>query len=333
MLTHKLSSLALGSLVVLALGVACNSDEDDTDDSPGGSAGKAGASAGTNSRAGSSSTAGSGGSKNPAGGSNGAGTAGKAPAGGEGGASLVTPGGAAGEGGAADAGGAGGIGGDSAGAGGAGGGAEIASCETVRAGLLGPIASVSTGLVEVTSDANAQLVTVVIDASAGGFAAAANNPYIYVSLANKARVDVTDAAADSSTAWDLAFKRDNIRANGGDSGPGNAQVAVLAAADFDATTSAAATGATFGKDSFVDALTCEPVVDATGKPVTSFDGWYQYDAATNGLAPADRVYLVRGANGTSLYKLKLTGYYVDVPTGTGGTVKKSAVYSLKYQAL
>jgi hypothetical protein len=42
---------------------------------------------------------------------------------------------------------------------------------------------------------------------------------------------------------------------------------------------------------------------------------------------------VRAASGTSLYKLKITSYYVDVPDGVGGTVKESAVYGLKYQAL
>ena len=325
MLTNKLGSLGLGSLFIIALGAACSSDENDGGPSPGGAAGKSTSLAGTGNKAGSSSTPGG------AGGSSGAsGGAAGANLGAEGGAETTTPGGAGG----AAAGASGSAGDGNAPEGGVGGsGGEAASCETVRAGLLGPIDTVSTGLVQVTSDANAALVTMVIDASAGGYMAAANNPYIYVSLAAKARVDVSDLQADSSAAWDLALKRDNIRSNGGDSGPGNAQVAALVGADFDTTTATAATDADFAQDSFIDPATCEPSVDAVGKPLTTFDGWYDYNAATNGVAPADRVYLVRGANGTSLYKLKITGYYVDVPDGQGGTVKKSAVFALEYQAL
>jgi hypothetical protein len=325
MLTNKLGSFAVGSFMVVALGVACSSDENDGGASPGGAAGKSSSLAGTGNKAGSSSTpAGAGGA------SGASGAAGGAALGGEAGAETTLPGGAGG----AAAGVGGSAGDENASAAGAGGnGGEAASCDTVRAGLLGPVNTVSTGLVQVTSDANAALVTMVIDASAGGYQVAANNPYIYVNLAAKARVDVSDLQADSSTAWDLALKRDNIRSNGGDSGPGNAQVAALVGADFDTTTAAAATDADFAQDSFIDAATCEPSVDAVGKPLTTFDGWYDYDAATNGVAPADRVYLVRGVNGTSLYKLKITGYYVDVPDGQGGTVKKSAVFTLQYQAL
>lgn len=333
MLANKWGTLALGSFLVLALSVGC-SDDDSSGGSTGGSGGKAGSgNAGSNNTAGSNSQAGKGGSSGQAGS---AGSGGKPlePTAGAGGADDV--GGQAGAtfGGAGGEGPQGGQGGEASAQGGEGGGSDaLASCDSVRAGLLGPIASVSTGLVTVTSAQNAVKVTVVVDASAGGFAAAANNPYIYVSLANKARVDVTDVQADASTAWDIALKRDNIRSNSGDSGPGAAQVAALAAASFDATTAAAATTADFGHDAFIDAATCDTEVDGTGKPVTAFDGWYDYAPATMTLSPADKVFLVRAANGTSLYKLKIDAYYADVSDGQGGTVKKSAVYTLTYQAL
>jgi hypothetical protein len=337
MLTRNLKTLALTSLVVATLGVACSDDTTDDDGNQAGSAGKAGSSAGSGGKAGS---AGSG--KGGSAGSSGAGTAGKASAGtgndalgGEGGEGPHA-GGAGGlpsEGGQAGAddsspGGAGGAGGESGS-----GGDTTASCETVRAGLLGPIASVSTGLVEVLSAPTATLVSVRIDASAGGYAAAANNPYIYVSLAGKAAVAVTDLEADTSLGWDLAFKRDNIRSNGGDSGAGSARIAELAAADFAAVTAADAATADFGADDFIDDLTCATLTDAINKPLTRFDGWYEYAAGSSTLTPVNKVYLVRGANGTSLYKLQLTGYYQDLSDGMGGTVKKSAVYSLQYEAL
>jgi len=207
------------------------------------------------------------------------------------------------------------------------------SCNTVRAELLGPIDAISTGSVEDISAPGATSITLQVDASAGGYMAAANNPYIYVTLAGKSRTEVTDLSADASLDWDIALKRDNLRSNGGDSGPGAAEVAILDGADFDAVTSAAVSTAAFDADSFVNAATCEPITDAIGKPLTRFDGWYEYDGATMKLSPANRVYLIRDAHAATVYKLQIVGYYVDVSNGMGGTVSKSAVYTLRYAAL
>jgi hypothetical protein len=236
--------------------------------------------------------------------------------------------------GGAGAGGAGlgGAGGEGDGAAGEGGG-EAVSCSTVRTELLGPIDTVSTGLIEDISGQAATSSTLRVDASAGGYMAAANNPYIYVKLAGKSRVDVTDFAADTSLDWDIALKRDNLRSNAGDSGSGAAEVAILEGVDFATVTSAAVSTANFGSDAFVNAATCEPITDAIGKPLTRFDGWYAYDGATMKLTPANRVYLVRDAHGATVYKLQIVGYYADVLDGMGGTVSKSAVYTLRYAAL
>jgi hypothetical protein len=218
------------------------------------------------------------------------------------------------------------------GAGGEGGG-EGVSCDTVRAELLGPVDAVSAGLVEDVSEPTATSITLRVDASAGGYMAAANNPYIYVTLAGKSRVDVSDLSADSSLAWDIALKRDNLRGNGGDSGPGAVEVAVLEGADFDAVASEVVTTADFAADTFVDPVTCAPVTDAIGKPLTRFDGWYAYDSGGMTLSPADRVYLIRDAHAATVYKLQIIGYYLDLPNGMGGTVSKSSVYTLRYAAL
>src|SRR5262245_39672281 len=191
---RNLGSWAVGGLAVVALGVACSSDPSNDDEGAGaaGKGGKGGSSAGTSNKAGSTngggggssgkSNAGSGGSEPPA-----AGAAGGEALGGEGGAAPLPLGGAGGE---PEVGGQAGEG--PAAVGGEGGGAidSSISCETVRTTLLGPIASISTGLVEVTSDTAAAVIELRVDASAGGYMAAANNPYIYLSLANKARVDV-----------------------------------------------------------------------------------------------------------------------------------------------
>lgn len=322
---NRLGALACASsILILAMGVAC-SDEGGEGEGSGGRAGSSSAgtaNAGSGGKGGSSGAAGAGGNPvSPAGGNGGdpqGGGAGGGVAAGAGG--EVSPGGQGGAVGAAGA--AGGEGGDSS-----------LSCESVRDGLLAPIDAVSSGLVTVTSEPNAEKIVVVVDASAGGYMAAVMNPYIYVSLAQQARVEVTDLQADASAGWDLALKRDNIRSNGGDSGPGSAGVAELPGADFDTITAAAATTADFRQDTFVDANSCEPITDETNKPITAFSGWYVYAPATMTLTPADKVYLVRGADGTSLYKLRIDDYYTDVESGQGGTVKKSAVFTLTYQAL
>jgi HmuY protein len=318
---NRLGALAWGSgMMVLAMGVACSDDGAEGEGAGGAAGSSAGtANAGASGKAGSSGTGG-----NPTSAEGGAGGDSQAGVGGTaaGTGGEVSPGGGAGEAGEAGAAGVGGQGGDSS-----------VSCEAVRDGLLGPIDSVSTGLVTVTSEPNAAAITVVVDASAGGYMAAATNPYVYVSLANQARVDVTDRQADASVQWDLALKRDSIRSNGGDSGPGSAGVAELPGADFDTVTAAAATTVELEQDTFVEPDACEPITDETNKPITAFSGWYVYAPATMSLTPADKVYLVRGADGASLYKLRIDSYYADVDNGQGGTVKKSAVFTLTYRAL
>lgn len=317
---NRWTSLALSGVLVLGACLACNDGEPEENEAAAGEAGavdKAGSSGGPMTAGGAAAVepGSAGGGIGPEGRAS-ASASGEAAQGGAGGESPFTTGGDGGE----------------TAQGGAG-GAAPASCDAVRSALLGPIDGVAMGLVSVAATTKTGKITVSVDASAGGFMAAASNPYVYVNLAHKARVDISDFQADSSTAWDLAFKRDNIRSNGGDSGPGQAQVAFLPGASFDEVTADAANGAEFVQDAFVDPDSCQPSADDTGKPITAFAGWYDYAPATMSLTPNDRVYLLRGANGTSLFKLKITGYYVDVADGSGGTVRKSAVFSLTYQTL
>lgn len=64
--------------------------------------------------------------------------------------------------------------------------------------------------------------TQTIDATAGGLGAPAgdpNNKYTYVNLATGSVIDLTDAAAATSSDWDIAFKRSAVKLNSGHSGP------------------------------------------------------------------------------------------------------------------
>ncbi|GEM_PF-275305 len=83
----------------------------------------------------------------------------------------------------------------------------------------------------------------LIDASAGGLGAAPDDPknkHTYFSFSTGQVVDLSDAAAENSSDWDIAFKRSGIKLNGGFSGPkgvkgyftGNNAEAYDAAGDF-----------------------------------------------------------------------------------------------------
>jgi hypothetical protein len=63
--------------------------------------------------------------------------------------------------------------------------------------------------------------TTTIDASAGGFQQAANNPWVYVRFTDSGavRVDIDDVAALDSMEWHLSARRFILRLNGGTSGP------------------------------------------------------------------------------------------------------------------
>lgn len=192
--------------------------------------------------------------------------------------------------------------------------------------LLKPVASVSTGVVSVVSNAGG-VATLYVDASAGGFGNSDTSPRVYINLGSLMRVDITDKDAPTSKAWDLAIKRPVLFTNDGDGGVGKGGTLVVAKA-FDQVTSADAMG-TFATEAFVDA-NCNPKMDAAGDVQTTFTNWYNYNQATNALAPKpNTTYVVRGATGT-LYKVGIKSYY-GLPNGSTGTV--GAYYLLEVGAL
>lgn len=199
-------------------------------------------------------------------------------------------------------------------------------CSAALAMILGPIDKVSTGAVTIVSDMGG-VKTLYVDASAGGFGNDASNPRVYVDLAAGKRVDVTDVQAATSTAWDLAIKRPVIFTNSGDGGSGQGGVIIVGKA-FDQVTSADATG-NFATETFVD-MDCNAQLDPTGLPLTTFNGWYNYDQATNHLTPKpSTTFVVRGGSG-KLYKVGIESYYA---TPSGGTQTNGGEFLLQVAAL
>lgn len=199
-------------------------------------------------------------------------------------------------------------------------------CSAAREQLIGAIDQVSTGAVTVLSDADG-VTRLYVDATAGGPQASADNPWIFLSLADFSKVEVTDVSATSSSAWDLALKRPLLYTNSGDGGPGEGG-AVLLDKELADVTSDDAVSAEFVSEKFFDD-SCTPIVDPTNAASTSFTGWYDYDGETHALSPHPGTWLVHGARGKA-YKLRVVSYY---GTADGGTGMAGGGYLLEVGAL
>jgi hypothetical protein len=189
----------------------------------------------------------------------------------------------------------------------------VETCTAARAQLLGAIETSSTGAVAVLGEEGA-VASVYVDATAGGSAAAAMNPWTYIDLGARQKAALSDVEATGSTAWDLAIKRSGLFTNGGDAGPGQGG-AVHVDEEFALVTAAHAAAASLAEEALFDA-DCNPHVDETGAAKTTFAGWYAYDEATHMLAPAPGTWIVRGGTG-HLYKVRIETYYAAAGGGAG----------------
>lgn len=161
-----------------------------------------------------------------------------------------------------------------------------------------------------------------IDATAGGLGAKPEDPrnqYTYLNL-ETGLLSLTDAEAAASTAWHIAFKRSNIKLNGGVSGPGGVKGALadsqtefytangdpIASVFLNATADNEKLG--FDTVTGVDGLTFStdrtiPAITGDGGP----NSWWSYNpAAFTVTAAPDNWWLVRSAGGDSYAKIHVT---------------------------
>lgn len=199
-------------------------------------------------------------------------------------------------------------------------------CSATLKQLLSVVDAVSDASVIILSE-DATERTLFVDAVAGGTNAKDKNPWVYVSLSTGQAVALTDPQAFTSKAWDLAFKRDLIRTNSGDSGPGKGG-AIRIALGWDEVDRATLGNKALPSEDWFDA-DCTLELGATGEIITTFNAWEEYDEATHVLTPADAVYITAGADGT-LYKLAVLDYY-STPTGDHGST--AARFKLRVAAL
>jgi hypothetical protein len=145
-----------------------------------------------------------------------------------------------------------------------------------------------------------------VDATAGGFMTAGDNPFIYLSFSGGevAKVAITDTESYQSASWDIALKRTVVRANGGDSGPGGVAVGEVTAASLGVASAPAESA--YAVDDFATD-DCELNAGQIGEPLTAFAAWYEYDQETNQVSPAELVFFVKRAE--HHIKLRILDYY------------------------
>ena len=196
-------------------------------------------------------------------------------------------------------------GGDGVDAGGDDGGGADASAGCVPTDVLPaewrPIASVAPG--KLTTTPGKDRTDAVVDAAVGELPE--DNAYIYIDLASGTKVEIDDVAALTSSEWDLAFERASVRANGGDSGPGNVAVATVGGA-FEDVTEAPKDGAFLTDDWVSD--DCQYQFVGANEPQTAIGDWYDYNMTTHELTPKEEVYVVR-THGGDLYKVAFSTWY------------------------
>lgn len=129
--------------------------------------------------------------------------------------------------------------------------------------------------------------------------------WVWFDLETASVVEV-DEPTDSE-AWDLGFMRFNIKTNGGDSGTGGMEVAIVDGKSLDEVT-------TVPDDGWV--VDIEEDEDGDSYPDYAFlqDGaWYEYDLATHTLSEKDRTYVVRSVE-RNHYKIQVVDYYDEEAT-------------------
>lgn len=137
--------------------------------------------------------------------------------------------------------------------------------------------------------------------------------WIHVSLATGAVAAIDESAGE--LAWDLGFRRFNIKLNGGASGAGAGELALIDGAALDDVSEAPAGGYVTDEPDVAD----DEDEDDEYAFLTAGDGWFDYDPMTHVLTPKERVYVVRGAEGAT-FALSIQRYYDEAGSAARFTV-------------
>ncbi len=147
-----------------------------------------------------------------------------------------------------------------------------------------------------------------IDASAGGYNDAPNNPWVYVKFTpgGAERVDIDDETALESMDWDMALRRYIVRLNGGSSGPSCVGAATFRESTYDELTEIP-DGLEYVLDDYYTE-DCTLINDSSGlpgSPQVAIGGWWEYPGC---VATTLYPHLIQLADG-SVIKLVIEAYY------------------------
>ena len=165
---------------------------------------------------------------------------------------------------------------------------------------------VSEGAVTTSGDGD-DFVT-AIDATAGGYNNATQNPWVYLKFTEDGaeKVEIDDETALESMDWDLAARRFILRLNGGSSGPSCVGAATFMESSYDELTEIP-DGLSYGVDDYYTS-DCTLINDSSGlpdNPQVVLGAWWEYPGC---VATTGYPHLIQTADGRVL-KLVVEAYY------------------------
>ena len=147
-----------------------------------------------------------------------------------------------------------------------------------------------------------------VDASAGGYNNAANNPWVYIRFTDSGaeKVEIDDETALESMDWDMSLRRFIIRLNGGNSGPSCVGAVTFLEQDYESLSSVPE-GVQFAQDSYYTS-DCTLINDSSGlpgSPQVSLGSWWEYPGCVK---TTNYPHIVQLADGRTI-KLRIEQYY------------------------
>ena len=160
----------------------------------------------------------------------------------------------------------------------------------------------------VTTSAEGEDFVTAIDATAGGYNNATQNPWVYLKFTEDGaeKVEIDDETALESMDWDLAARRFILRLNGGSSGPSCVGAATFMESSYDELTEIP-DGLSYGVDDYYTS-DCTLINDSSGlpdNPQVVLGAWWEYPGC---VATTGYPHLIQTADGRVL-KLVVEAYY------------------------
>ncbi len=192
---------------------------------------------------------------------------------------------------------------------------------------------------DVTTEVDGADFVTRVDATAGGYSQASNNPWVYVRFTptGAERVDIDDESALGSMDWHISARRFILRTNSGENAPSCVGVSSFPEKTYEELTSVP-DGLQYYEDDFYTA-DCTIVNDSSGlpgSPQVALAPWWSYDAC---VATTSTPFVIRLEDGKFI-KLVVEAYYEDPAdqevcneTGTAPTGAVSAYYQWRWRFL